>query len=165
MNPLFKSFIESLREELKHYGEMLALLDQQQQLVILRQGPELLHSVAAVDAQAAAVQAARRAREECRGRLALALGLEETVALKELTSALPPDYQPLVHALVQENQELLIRVRQRARQNHVLLTRSVELMQRVINTFSPAASTATYTANGAARVRTQSPASFYENIG
>jgi len=165
MNPLFKSFIESLREELKHYGEMLALLDQQQQLVVLRQGPELLQSVAAVDAQAAAVQAARREREECRGQLAVALGLEETAGLKELTLALPPDYQPLVHALIQENQELLVRVRQRARQNHLLLSRSVELMQRVINTFAPAATTGTYTANGAARARTQSQASFYENIG
>ncbi len=165
MNERLDSFIESLREELKHYGEMLALLDQQQQLVVLRQGPELLQSVAAVDAQAAAVQEARRERDHRRGQLAHALGLDETTGLKALLARLPSDYQPLVQALAQENQELLIRVRQRARQNHLLLSRTVELMQRLINTFSPNPVSATYTANGAARIRAHSQPTFYENLG
>ena len=38
-----------------------------------------------------------------------------------------------VQALVEENNELLIRVQQRARQNHLLLSHAVELMQHLIN--------------------------------
>ena len=55
----------------------------------------------------------------------------------ELVPLLPPDYQPLLMALVDENNELLFRVRRRARQNHVMLKRSVELMQQVMNSLSP----------------------------
>ena len=44
---------------------------------------------------------------------------------------LPPDYRPLVQALVQENNELLARVHQRTRQNHLLLSHAVELMQQL----------------------------------
>ena len=33
---------------------------------------------------------------------------------------------------MRENNELLVRVQQRARQNHLLLSRSVEMMQRFI---------------------------------
>jgi flagellar biosynthesis/type III secretory pathway chaperone len=165
MNQLLHSYIDSLREELKQYGELLALLDQQQQLVVLREGTELLESVVAVDAQAVAVQAARQEREQRRSHLARSLELEESSGLKELTGALPTDYQPLVQALVQENQELLVRVRQRARQNHLLLSRSVELMQRLINAFAPAVNTGTYTSNGAARTRASSAHTFYESLG
>jgi len=40
-----QTLIEALRDELKQYGEMLALLDQQQELVAGRAADELLHSV------------------------------------------------------------------------------------------------------------------------
>ncbi len=56
-----------------------------------------------------------------------------------LIPLLPADYRPLVQALVDENNELLVRVRQRARQNHLLLSRSVELMQGLLNTLLPVA--------------------------
>ncbi len=42
-----------------------------------------------------------------------------------------------MQALVQENNELLVRVQQRARQNHLLLLRSLELMQKLINSLFP----------------------------
>jgi flagellar biosynthesis/type III secretory pathway chaperone len=45
---------------------------------------------------------------------------------------------------VQENNELLVRVQQRARQNHLLLSRAVDLMQRFINTLTPTPPPTTY---------------------
>mgnify|MGYP003383701375 CR=1 FL=1 len=53
-----------------------------------------------------------------------------------------------VAALVQENNELLTRVQQRSRQNHVLLARSVELMSRVIQTLIPGGGSPVYTRRG-----------------
>ena len=50
---------------------------------------------------------------------------------------LPEHYRPLLGALVQENNELLERVRHRAGENQALLLRSLELMQRFITTLSP----------------------------
>ena len=42
-----------------------------------------------------------------------------------------------MEALVRENNELLVRVQQRARQNHLLLSHCVELMQQLINSIFP----------------------------
>jgi hypothetical protein len=50
---------------------------------------------------------------------------------------LPEHYRPLLGALVQENNELLDRVRRRAGENQSVLLRSLELMQRFITTLSP----------------------------
>ena len=55
-------------------------------------------------------------------------------------------------ALVEENNHLLARVRQRARQNHILLSRSVELMEQFINSFC-ALGVPTYNAAGAVAPR------------
>ena len=60
---------------------------------------------------------------------------------------LPAAYRPLVTALVQENNHLLARVRSRARQNHLLLSRAVEMMSRFINSVC-AVGPATYTQVG-----------------
>jgi flagellar biosynthesis/type III secretory pathway chaperone len=132
MKQLLDNLIESLREELKEYGELLALLDQQQQLVITRRAPELLRSVEAVDAQAVVIHSTRQEREQRRLHLARTLGLSDNTSFKELIERLPLDYRPLLGALVDENNELLGRAQQRARQNHLLLSRAVDLMQRLV---------------------------------
>jgi len=62
---------------------------------------------------------------------------EEDITFASLVPQLPPDYRPLVGALVEENNHLLVRVQQRARQNHLLLSRSLEMMQSFLNTLMP----------------------------
>ena len=119
MKELIQNLIEALREELKQYGEMLALLDHQQKLAIHRSSPELSDCIGAVNAQAEAIRVARQEREQRRRHLARTLALDVGSGFAELTPRLPRDYQPLVQALVQENNELLIRVQQRALQNHL----------------------------------------------
>lgn len=144
MNDLLPDLVEALREELKQYGEMLALLDQQQHMVMRRETDDLLQSVAAINAQAGAIGAARREREQRQRCVAARLNLPEAATFAVITPLLPADYQPLLQALVQENNELLVRVQQRARQNHLLLSHAVELMQRLINSIFPGANSPTY---------------------
>jgi flagellar biosynthesis/type III secretory pathway chaperone len=129
MNEQLNNLIEALREELKQYGEMIALLDEEQDLVMQRQTMGIAPWVAAITAQADTLHAVRHEREQRRRHLARTLQISEESSFKELTTRLPADYKPLVQALVQENKELLGRVQQRARQNHLLLSRMVELMQ------------------------------------
>jgi len=148
MNHLLPNLIEALREELKQYGEMLALLDQQQHLVMRRQAGDLLQNIAVINAQAGAITAARREREQRQRIVASRLNLPEAATFAVITPLLPPNYQPLVQALVQENNELLVRVQQRARQNHLLLSHAVELMQRLINSIFPGATPETYDERG-----------------
>jgi len=140
--------ITALREELQQYGEMLALLDRQQEQVKARSAGEIFQSISLIQAQAAAIQGARQHREKCRGNAALACGRPETAPFPDLIPLLPPDYRPLLQALVDENNHLLGRVRQRARQNHILLRRSVELMQELLRTLFPARQTSVYNGQG-----------------
>ncbi|HEX9047422.1 MAG TPA: flagellar export chaperone FlgN [Verrucomicrobiae bacterium] len=165
MNELLANLIEALREELKQYGEMLALLDQQQQLVMQRQVADLPDNVSSVNAQAGIIAAARQEREQRQRHLARLLTLPETAGFNVLIPLLPADYRPLVEALVAENNELLIRVQQRARQNHLMLSHCVELMQQLINSIFPGASPATYDDNGHLLPPSVAPQPLYHAVG
>jgi len=129
--------IEALRNELQQYGEMLAQLDHQQELVKMCGADDILHSIASINAQSANIQSARERRENTQQELAATLGQPEDATFAALLPLLPEPYRPLLGALVQENNELLDRVRRRAGENQALLRRSLELMQRFITTLSP----------------------------
>jgi flagellar biosynthesis/type III secretory pathway chaperone len=165
MNELLHNLVDALREELKEYGEMLALLDQQQQMVMHRQTQDLLQCVAATNSQAETIGAARREREQHQRHIALQLDLPENAAFETLIPRLPAEYRPLIKALVQENNELLTRIQQRARQNHLLLSRIVDLMQRFLGTLFPGMHPATYNDAGHVPVTAPAPRSIYDAVG
>jgi flagellar biosynthesis/type III secretory pathway chaperone len=165
MNSLLTNLVESLREELKQYGELLAQLDHQQQLVTQRRAPELLQSVAGINAQADFVQATRREREQRQRHVATFLDLAETAVFAEILPRLPQHYGGLIQALVQENNELLTRVQQRARQNQLLLSHAVELMQRFINALLPTVAPTTYNDTGRLPGNNFAPTALYEAVG
>lgn len=142
-----QDLIHALREELQQYGEMLARLDLQQELVTRRAPDDLLQATAGIEAQTRIMHEARQQRLERQRRVTQALRLPDDAPFTEVIPLLPPDYRPLVAALVQENNELLVRVQQRSRQNHVLLSRSMELMSRLISSLLPGGSTV-YTGKG-----------------
>ena len=135
---ILQSLIESLRLELQQYGEMLALLDQQRDVVGLQGTGDILHSISAIDTQSGAIQSSRAHRQEVQRQLAEKLRQSSDSSFAQLMPSIPEQYRPLVTALVQENNELLQRVRQRAQQNHLLLRHSSEMMQRFISNLSQA---------------------------
>ena len=135
MTVILQKLIESLRNELEQYGEMLALLEQQQEAAGLG-ADDLIHCIAAINTQGATIQAARESRRECQRALARHLNQPTDSSFGHLIPLLPQNYQPLLSALVQENNELLVRVRERAQQNQALLRRSLDFMQRFISTLS-----------------------------
>lgn len=162
-DPLQK-LIDCLRDELQQYGEMLALLDRQQELVVARATDDILDTVARVNAQGQIIQDARKLRELAQQNLAGTLGLEPNATGQEVQAVVPPDYQPLIGALLEENNQLLFRIQQRARQNHVLLTRSLELMQRLISSLLPTGRSSTYAVNGSMLPQGITTRSLYEAV-
>jgi hypothetical protein len=132
-----ESLIGALRNELQQYGEMLALLDEQHAAVKLQGADDILQSIAAVNAQSGAIQAARESRQVWQRQLAEALHQDPNSAFLHLIPLLPEAYRPLVAALLQENNELLDRVRERAQQNHSLLRQSMEITRSFITTLAP----------------------------
>lgn len=164
MTQALNALIEALRDELQQYGEMLALLDQEQEWVLARAADDLLQTVASVSSQGSQIQAARQRREESRRRVALSFGLSPDAPFAELLPRLPEEYRPLVTALVQENNELLVRVQHRARQNHLLLSRSVELMQRFLSSLFTAGQSTTYNGSGSVVPSVMPARSLYEAV-
>jgi flagellar biosynthesis/type III secretory pathway chaperone len=148
MNESLERLVTALREELQQYGEMLALLDTQQQLIASRSTEELLNNVAAVNAQTSVIQLARRTRGERQQDVARELGLKDVATFTDLAQALPEPHGVLVRALVGDNNQCLHRVRQRVAQNHLLLTRSVDLIQRLIATLLAVTQRTVYQADG-----------------
>jgi len=136
--------MESLRNELQQYGEMLVLLEQQQASVMARCAEDVMQSVNTINRQIARIQTARQDREACQRELAALVQVAEDPTFANLLPLMPEQYQPALIALVRENNELLVRVQQRARQNHLLLARSVDLMQRFIASLVPETSPLTY---------------------
>lgn len=164
MTALLERLIATLREELEQYGEMLALLDQEQEQVISRHAEDLVQTVQAIADQGELIQAARQRRTEARCALARHLRQADDAPFSNLLPLLPAEYRPLVEALVQENNHLLFRVQQRARQNHLLLNRCLHLMQRLISSLCPSG-TSVYSGNGTLHPPSLPRGPLYEAVG
>jgi flagellar biosynthesis/type III secretory pathway chaperone len=165
MNEPLQNLIDALREELKEYGEMLALLDQQQEQVMQRRALDMLQCVTAINAQAETIATTRLEREQRQRHISLCLNLPENAGFTDIAPRVPAEYRPLLQALVQENNQLLGRIQHRARQNHLLLSRIVDLMQRFLSTLFPGMQPTTY--NDAGHVLASAPPkrSIYDAVG
>jgi hypothetical protein len=159
-----QKLIAALRDELQHYGEMLARLDDQQQLVMRRAPDALVQTIPQVQQQSTILAQAREVRFAAMKYLSAQLGLADNSSFKDLIPQLPPNYRPLIDALVEENNELLMRIHHRARQNHLLLTRTVESMQRVINSLGIHRNTPVYDESGSMFSPAPASPSIYEAV-
>lgn len=132
-----QQLVAALREELKHYGEMLALLEQQHQSVASRAADQTFAATAAVQKQAEAIIGARRSSETRRRALARELRQDESATVSQLMPLLPPQFRPLLQSLIEENNTLFQSVQRAARENHQLLSRSAESMQKFLELLFP----------------------------
>ncbi|HEY0455756.1 MAG TPA: flagellar export chaperone FlgN [Verrucomicrobiae bacterium] len=162
---LISRLVDLLRQELREYGEMLALLNHQQERVLARNANEVLQNVSAINQQAEVIRTARDQRLASQHDLARALNQSDANGLLPLLPKLPEHQRYPVEALVRENNVLMDRVQQRARQNHLLLSRSLELMQRFISTLLPPGPPATYTGSAQIQSAAIPPQPIYEALG
>ena len=166
MNEYVNTLIAALREELTQYGEVLALMQEQQQFIINRAANELLMNLNDVNEQMGKVSAARDQREACRRALVASLGGTEETTFRQMTGLLPTEVQPLLNALVEEINQLLQRIQKWLRQNHLLLKRSLDLMDHIMRSMFPSSSgtAGTYGRGGQVSPVTPPPSTLYEGI-
>lgn len=142
MTPILEQVIEALREELQHYGEMLALLETQQGDL---SGGDLIsfsHTSRALDSHRGILAASRTHRENLQRQLAWTLGQPESETFGNLLRLIPENYRPLLRALIREINELIEHVRVRLQFHHTLLRRSLELTESMLHTISSQANSA-----------------------
>jgi hypothetical protein len=133
MTQELQQLLAALREELKHYGELLALLEQQRNSVHGSAPDRTFYATSAIQQQAEATLQARRVSEASRRALARELRQDESATVLQLTPLVPPQFRPLLQSLIEENQTLFQSVQWAARENHVLLSRSVASMEEFLD--------------------------------
>ena len=166
MNEELNSLITALREQLTQYGEVLALMQEQQQFIINRSANELLLNLNVVNEQMEKVSVARNHREACRRALVATLNATEETTFYQMTEMLPSEVQPLLKALVEEINQLLQHIQKWLRQNHMLLSRSLDLMKQIMKGMFPSSSSTagTYGRGGQVSPVTPPPSTLYEGI-
>lgn len=148
MTATVEPLVETLREELKQYGELMALLESQQQMVLARNA-DGMHSIAIeIDHQAVVLESMKAARSQAQNTLMASMGIHTEISFEELFPKLPSEYQPLIQALVEENNRSIERIDRIAKQNHSLLTRSIELINGLIKSVTPESKPDTYNQRG-----------------
>ena len=128
MTRTLQHLIDALRQELQQHGELLARLDENPPATCDAQARE----DRPVESQAEALLASQRERERLQHQLAWATEQPDACSFDELIPALPPDYRPLLSALVEENESLRRRVGQRLREDLGWLDRARELSTRTL---------------------------------
>jgi flagellar biosynthesis/type III secretory pathway chaperone len=144
----FVPLVDLLRAELAGYGGLLALFDEQQALLWRREVQAVADTSLAIEQIAAETARHRLERETWVARFAAAHDRPADSTLRSLLALFPEDQQPLLGALIDEINHLLHRVRRRARQNHSILARAVELHRDALASLHPAARPRTYAPSG-----------------
>jgi flagellar biosynthesis/type III secretory pathway chaperone len=161
-NPL----VDLLRDELQEYGGLFNLLGRQQDQIIERKPDAILVLNDEIDAQTQIVAELRTRREDMVADLHARADAAGTVTLRSLLPHFSADVQPLLEALMTDINHMLRRNRQKARQNHLLLARAMELTEQTLRVLQPENFTRTYRRTG--QVATPRPAvvaSRYSGVG
>lgn len=139
---------ECLRTELADYGDLLRLFEAQQRALFNRDANAVLHHATDIENQARSLGDSRGRRERAVTSFALENGRPGSSSLRSLLPLIDPDARPLLEALINEINALLMRVRRTSRHNHTLLSRAVEVHQETLQHLRPQAFTRTYSPAG-----------------
>ncbi len=135
--PSVVPLVNLLRAELSAYGGLLALFDRQQAQLWRREIDPVTDTSREIETLAAETAQNRAAREAWVTGFAQENARPADSTLRQLLPLFPADQQALLSALIGEINHLLHRVRRRARQNHSILARAVELHRDTLALLSP----------------------------
>ena len=160
-----EELMEFLRNELEQYGQMLALLNQQQESIISRATEDVFRSASIIQEQTEKLKDVRSKREKCQTNIIQAWEKPADTPITQLIALFPEKFRSALEALIQENNQLLTRIQQRVRQNHILLSRSLELMHQMVSALIPAAGIGTYNGAGQEARPETLPRILYDAVG
>lgn len=136
--PQWETFADALRKELEEYGALYNLLEEQQRCMLAREAESLMTLTDSIERQMLQCNLLRDFREQITARMLNEWGIARTFeSMRELIPLFPNSQQPLITALVDQINNNIARVRQKARQNQLLLSRATEVIEQVIFTVQP----------------------------
>ena len=156
---------ECLRQELAEYGGLLHLFEAQQRSLFDRNPDAVLRFTGEIEAQARVLADCRTRREQAVALFAERHHQPATASLRALLPLIEADARPLLEALIDEVNALLHRVRRTSRHNRILLARTVDVHQEILQQLRPQAFTKTYSPAGRVSVAAMHAASTLRAAG
>lgn len=148
MTTEWETLADAFRNEVQEYGGLLNLFDQQQE-AILRRDPDMVLAVAdLLESQVETVDKFLHEREAVGKQLAERCDRPPDIPLSELISDSPEPMRPLLFALIEEVNSLVFRTKRRARQNQMLLFRSIDVSRQILQRLNPGEVVQTYSSKG-----------------
>lgn len=135
MKELLDKIVNILREQLNQYGELLLILQEQQQAIMIRDADRLINCVERIQAKVFDLQNIRQSLEQIIKEASVGMSVKDEISLQLICESIPEDikeYRILIQSLVEENNRLMSKVREIVRQNHILLARSLELTEKFL---------------------------------
>lgn len=139
---------DALRKEVEEYGGLLNLFDQQQAALLRRDADSVLTAVGSIESQIKTIDQCRKDREAVARDCCAQIGQAIDLPLRTLVHHFAEPVQPLLNALIEEVNSLIIRAKRRAQQNQMLLSRSIEVTQQILQRLHPTGISKTYSAKG-----------------
>ncbi|MBD5778649.1 flagellar protein FlgN [Pelagicoccus sp. NFK12] len=152
-NPL----VELLRNEVQEYGGLYNLLERQQDEIFSRDPELVLKTNSEIESYMSEMGGLREQREAVVRDMARGCGADEEEPLSKLIVHFPDFMQPMLQALVDEINHMIRRTRQKARQNFMLLSRTMEINHETMQKLQPENYNRTYTKKGRVGVKTKLP--------
>lgn len=162
MNNVFEEkdwdpLVELLRHEVQEYGGLYNLLERQQKEIFQRDPEQVMKTNEEIEHYLTDMGGLRERREELVRQMARARKADEEQPLSKLLHCFPDFMQPMLQALVDEINQMIRRTRHKARQNQMLLSRTMELNHELMRSLQPDNYNKTYSKQGKVNVKTQMP--------
>ena len=136
--PQWETFVEALRKELEEYGALFNLVNEQQHVIATRATESLTALSGKIQSQTRLCNQLRLQREQLIVDLLNDWGINrELSSMAELIPLFPENNQPLIAALVEQINHMIARVRQKVRQNQLLLSRANDIIEQIIFSLQP----------------------------
>lgn len=152
--------VELLREEVEEYGGLYNLLERQQNEIFNRDPDLVMETNSDVEAHMGQMDKLRQKRETMVREMAKRCQRDQECTLKELLPGFPVFVRPLLEALIDEVNAMVKRTRQKARQNYLLLSRTMEIAHEALRRSEPSNYSKTYSRKGQVGVSGDLPTTY-----
>ncbi len=149
-----------LREEVQEYGGLYNLLERQQNEIFNRDPDLVMETNGAVETHVEQMDILRQKRESMVREMAVRCQGDQEQTLKDLLPSFPEFVRPLLEALIDEVNAMVKRTRQKARQNYLLLSRTMEITHEALRRSEPSNYSKTYSRKGQVGVSGKLPTTY-----
>jgi len=154
IDPTWSTLADAFREEMKEYGGLLNLLEEQQDVIFQRDPGKLMEKTVAINNEVEVCTMLRNKRKFRSDFFSAEFNLSSDYKIRELILYMPQSLQSMFDALINEVNDLIKRIKHKLSQNNLLLSRASELNNELIALLNPQDTTKMYSNKGEFEVKT-----------